>query len=142
MRTNLLGTSNILDVARELSPELFVNFSSSEVYGPQTSGAQENDTTTQGEVKVSRWTYAVSKLAGEHLSLAFHREYGLPVVSVVRFNCTAPPDRRGRRGDLRPLALRNEPITVHNDGSAIRAGLHRRLRGRPRRLFDAPRGHR
>jgi nucleoside-diphosphate-sugar epimerase len=122
MRTNLLGTSNILDVARELSPELFVNFSSSEVYGPETSGAHESDTTTQGEVKVSRWTYAVSKLAGEHLSLAFHREYGLPVVSVRPFNVYGPRQiGEGAVQIFAPLALRNEPITVHNDGSAIRA---------------------
>jgi UDP-glucose 4-epimerase len=122
MRTNLLGTSNILDVARDVSPELFVNFSSSEVYGPETSGAQESDTTTQGEVKVSRWTYAVSKLAGEHLSLAFHREYGLPVVSVRPFNIYGPRQiGEGAVQIFAPLALRHEPITVHNDGSQIRA---------------------
>jgi nucleoside-diphosphate-sugar epimerase len=122
MRTNLLGTSNVLDVARAVAPQLFVNFSSSEVYGPSTSGARESDTTTQGEVKVSRWTYAVSKLAGEHLTFAFHREYGLPAASVRPFNVYGP--RQVGEGAV-PIfveaALRNAPITVHNDGSQLRA---------------------
>jgi nucleoside-diphosphate-sugar epimerase len=122
MRTNVLGTSNMLEVANETKPELFVNFSSSEVYGPSTSGAHEGEATTQGEVKVSRWTYAVSKLAGEHLCFAFHRQYGLPVISIRPFNIYGP--RQVGEGAVQifaPLALRHEPITVHNDGSQLRA---------------------
>jgi nucleoside-diphosphate-sugar epimerase len=122
MRTNVLGTSNLLEVALEIRPELFVNFSSSEVYGPSTSGADEADVTVQGEVKVSRWTYSVSKLAGEHLCFAFHREHGLPVVSLRPFNIYGP--RQVGEGAVQifsRLALRNERITVHNDGRQIRS---------------------
>lgn len=122
MRTNVLGTSHLLEAALEIRPELFVNFSSSEVYGPSTSGAAEADVTVQGEVKVSRWTYSVSKLAGEHLCFAFHREHGLPVVSVRPFNIYGP--RQVGEGAVQVfsrLALRNEQITVHNDGRQIRA---------------------
>jgi UDP-glucose 4-epimerase len=122
MRTNVLGTANLLEAAMEIRPELFVNFSSSEVYGPSTSGAEEADVTVQGEVKVSRWTYSVSKLAGEHLCFAFHREHGLPVVSLRPFNIYGP--RQVGEGAVQifsRLALRNERITVHNDGRQIRA---------------------
>lgn len=122
LQTNVLGTNNLLEAARELKPQLFVHFSSSEVYGPSTSGALESDETRQGEVKVSRWTYAVSKLAGEHLCFAFHREHGLPVISVRPFNVYGP--RQVGEGAVQifaPLALRDEPITVHNDGSQLRA---------------------
>ncbi len=122
LRTNMLGTINALEVAREIGAELLVNFSSSEVYGPSTSGAQEADTTSQGEVKVSRWTYAVSKLAGEHLAFAFHREHGLPIISIRPFNIYGP--RQVGEGAVQifaPLALTHQPITVHNDGSQLRA---------------------
>lgn len=122
MRTNVLGTSNLLEVALEIEPELLVNFSSSEVYGPSTSGAEEADVTVQGDVKVSRWTYSVSKLAGEHLCFAFHREHGLPVVSLRPFNIYGP--RQVGEGAVQVfsrLALRDQPITVHNDGRQIRA---------------------
>jgi nucleoside-diphosphate-sugar epimerase len=75
-------------------------------------------------VKVSRWTYAVSKLAGEHLSFAFHREFGLPVASVRPFNVYGP--RQVGEGAV-PIfvarALADEPIVVHNDGSQLRAWL-------------------
>jgi nucleoside-diphosphate-sugar epimerase len=122
MRTNVQGTLNVLQAACETRPELFVNFSSSEVYGPETSGAHESSDTTQGEVKVSRWTYSVSKLAGEHLCFAYHRQHGLPVVSIRPFNIYGP--RQVGEGAVQifaALALRNEPITVHNDGSQLRA---------------------
>lgn len=122
MRTNVLGTANLLEAALEIRPELFVNFSSSEVYGPSTSGADEADVTVQGEVKVSRWTYSVSKLAGEHLCFAFHREHGLPVISVRPFNIYGP--RQVGEGAVQifsRLALRDQRITVHNDGRQIRA---------------------
>jgi len=122
MITNIVGTSHVLEAARQIRPEVLVNFSSSEVYGPETSGAQETDMTTQGPVKVSRWTYSVSKLAGEHLAFAFHRQHGVPVISVRPFNIYGP--RQVGEGAIQvfaPQALRNEPITVHNDGGQIRA---------------------
>ena len=122
MLTNIVGTSHVLEAAREVRPEVLVNFSSSEVYGPETSGAQETDMTTQGHVKVSRWTYSVSKLAGEHMAFAFHRQHGVPVISVRPFNIYGP--RQVGEGAIQvfaPQALRNQPITVHNDGGQIRA---------------------
>jgi UDP-glucose 4-epimerase len=122
MQTNFVGTSHVLEVAREISPELFVNFSTSEVYGPLASGVRECNSTTQGEVKVSRWTYSVSKLAGEHLCFAYQREFSLPVVSIRPFNIYGP--RQVGEGAVQifvPLALRNEPITIHNDGQQIRS---------------------
>ncbi len=122
IETNVVGTSHVLEVARQIRPERFVNFSTSEVYGPIASGVRESDPTTQGEVKVSRWTYSVSKLAGEHLCFAYQREHGLPVVSLRPFNIYGP--RQVGEGAVQifvPLALRGEPITIHNDGQQIRS---------------------
>jgi UDP-glucose 4-epimerase len=125
MRTNVIGTSHLLEAAREIRPELFVYFSTSEVYGSHAAGARESDETTLGAVKVARWTYAVSKLAGEHLSFAFFREHGLPVVSIRPFNIYGP--RQVGEGAVRifaAAALKGETITIHNDGRQIRAWCH------------------
>ena len=51
--------------------------------------------TTIGSVGEARWTYAVSKLAGEHLAHAYHAELGLPTTSVRPFNVYGP----GQIGD-------------------------------------------
>src|SRR4029077_8429299 len=69
-----------------------------------------------------RWTYAVSKLAEEHLAFAYHSEFGLPVTVVRPFNVYGPG--QVGEGALRTFvlrAIRNEPIEIHGDGTQIRA---------------------
>jgi nucleoside-diphosphate-sugar epimerase len=122
METNMLGAANLLRVALEIGRPLFVNFSSSEVYGPWAEAAREGDATAPGPAGVSRWTYAVSKLAAEHLCLAYHREHGLPVISIRPFNVYGP--RQVGEGAVRSFverALRNETLHLHDDGSQRRA---------------------
>ncbi|MFZ3372254.1 MAG: NAD-dependent epimerase/dehydratase family protein, partial [Desulfitobacteriaceae bacterium] len=68
------------------------------------------------------WTYAVSKLAGEHLTHAYHRQYGLPTVTVRPFNIYGP----GQIGEgaiqiFIRKALKNEEIYIFGDGNQIRA---------------------
>ena len=75
MRVNMLGTANALEAARPLKTlERFVNFSTSEVFGTSAFRADKAQTTHIGAVGEARWSYAVSKLAGEHLTRA--RMYG------------------------------------------------------------------
>jgi len=123
MRVNMIGTANVLEAAREL-PDLhrFVDFSTSEVFGQSAFRAEENDTTHIGAVGEARWTYAVSKLAGEHLAKAYHDEYRLPVVTLRPFNIYGPG--QVGEGAIRVFverALRNEEIQIHGDGNQIRA---------------------
>lgn len=122
MEINILGTHNVLDVAKDHDIELFLNFSTSEVYGPYIFRAKEDEPTSQGEVKVQRWTYSVSKLAAEHFCFAYKKKYDLPIVSIRPFNIYGP----GQVGEgavqiFVPLALRNEVIQVTNDGNQIRS---------------------
>ena len=91
MNVNLLGTKNALDAAVQSGTVTrFVDFSTSEVYGPHVYCADENGLTTQGPVGELRWTYAVSKLAGEHLACCYREEFGLPVVTIRPFNVYGP----------------------------------------------------
>jgi len=123
MRVNLLGTANVLEAARRLPAlERIVLFSTSEVFGQSAFRADEADTTRIGAVGEARWTYAVSKLAGEHLAEAYHQEFGTPTVIVRPFNVYGPG--QVGEGALRTFVLRaiaDDEIQIHGDGNQIRA---------------------
>jgi UDP-glucose 4-epimerase len=123
MRVNMIGTANTLEAARDL-PDLnrLIDFSTSEVFGQSAFRAEENHTTHIGAVGEARWTYAVSKLAGEHLAKAYHDEYWMPTVTLRPFNIYGP----GQVGEgaikiFVERALRGEDIEIHGDGNQIRA---------------------
>ena len=77
--------------------ERFVDFSTSEVFGTHAFRVEEGQVTTIGSVGEARWTYAVSKLAGEHMAHAYHDELGLPGGDGAPVQRLRPgPDRRRR----------------------------------------------
>jgi UDP-glucose 4-epimerase len=124
MRVNVLGTANALEAATATGDTLerFVDFSTSEVFGQQAINVEEGHVTTTGSVGEARWTYAVSKLAGEHMTHAYHDELGLPTVTVRPFNVYGPGQIGG--GAIRAFvedALAGRDLTIHGDGSQIRA---------------------
>jgi UDP-glucose 4-epimerase len=124
MRVNLIGTYNALEaaLATQATVERFVEFSTSEVFGTQAIHAREGSVTTIGSVGEARWTYAVSKLAGEHMAHAYHDELGLPTVTVRPFNVFGPGQIGG--GAIRAFieaALAGRDLIIHGDGSQIRA---------------------
>lgn len=123
MRVNLLGTYNVLEVAhREKNIERLIDFSTSEVFGTYAYKVREGDVTTLGAVGEARWTYAVSKLATEHLAHNYFKQFGLPALSIRPFNIYGPGQvGEGAIHNFIKLALQNKEIKIHNDGSQIRA---------------------
>jgi len=123
MRIALLGTSNVLEAAlAQRGTERVIDFSTSEVFGRHAFNVTEGDVTSLGAVGEARWTYAVSKLATEHLTFNYHKEHGLPTCSVRPFNIYGP--RQVGEGAVHHFilrALRGETLGVHNDGGQIRA---------------------
>jgi len=124
MRVNLIGTYNALEAALATrgTVERLIEFSTSEVFGQQAFNVAEGHVTAIGSVGEARWTYAVSKLAGEHMAHAYHDELGLPTVSVRPFNIYGPGQVGG--GAIRAFveaALAGRDLTIHGDGSQIRA---------------------
>jgi nucleoside-diphosphate-sugar epimerase len=123
MRVAMVGTDNALESAREQGGiRRFIDFSTSEVFGRYAYHVTEFDATTLGAVGEARWTYAVAKLATEHLALNYHKEHGLPTCSIRPFNVYGP--RQVGEGAVHHFirrALAGEPLTIHNDGSQIRA---------------------
>src|ERR671931_1755210 len=124
MRVNMIGTSNVLEaaLATKETLERVITFSTSEVFGTHAFRVDETHVTTQGSVGEARWTYAVSKLAGEHLARAYYDEFKIPTVSVRPFNVYGPGQIGGRA--IRAFieaALDGRELAIHGDGSQIRA---------------------
>lgn len=123
MTVNMIGTANALEAAHQArTVERFLEFSTSEVFGSRAYRVDELNETTTGAVGEARWTYAVSKLAGEHLTHAYHREHGLPTVTFRPFNVYGPGQiGEGAISIMIRKALKNEDIYIFGDGSQIRA---------------------
>src|SRR6266508_1670566 len=123
MRVNMPGSAHVLAPAHELGGcERFVCFSTSEVFGTHAFKSEETDRTVMGAVGEARWTYAVSKLAEEHLAHAYFKEFGLPTVVVRPFNIYGPAQiGEGAIHRFVKRALLNEPLEIHGDGTQIRA---------------------
>ena len=123
MKVSLLGTYHVLDSAqRKGDVERLIDFSTSEVFGRYAFRVTEGDATALGAVGEARWTYAVSKLATEHLALNYHKQYDLPALSVRPFNIYGP--RQVGSGAVHHFIVRSlagDDIEIHNDGSQIRA---------------------
>jgi UDP-glucose 4-epimerase len=124
MRVNVIGTYNVLEaaVAARDTVERLIEFSTSEVFGSYAYKVAESHVTPTGSVGDARWTYAVSKLAGEHMAHAYHEEFGVPTVSVRPFNIFGPGQIGG--GAIRAFieaALDGNDLTIHGDGAQIRA---------------------
>jgi UDP-glucose 4-epimerase len=124
MRVNVVGTYHALEAALETRKTLerFVDFSTSEVFGTHAFNVSEGQVSTIGSVGEARWTYAVSKLAGEHMAHAYHDEFGVPAVTVHPFNIYGPGQiGEGAIHAFIEAALAGRDLTIHGDGSQIRA---------------------
>ena len=122
-KVNMIGAYNVLEAATKLDNlERFIYFSTSEVFGSYAYKLNEKDNTTIGEVGEARWTYAISKLAGEHLAYSYSSEFGIPIVIIRPFNIYGP----GQVGEgaihiFITRAIKNEDIQIHGDGDQIRS---------------------
>lgn len=123
MEVALIGTYNVLRAAMEQpSLERLIDFSTSEVFGRFADNVKESDPTPIGPTGEPRWTYAAAKLAGEHLAFAYHRQTGLPVVTIRPFNIFGPMQVGiGAIHLFIKNALKGEPMRVNNGGGQVRS---------------------
>ncbi|MDF1683494.1 MAG: NAD-dependent 4,6-dehydratase LegB [Legionellaceae bacterium] len=83
--TNIKGTLNILQAARELGVERVVHTSTSEVYGTAQFVPITEEHPLQGQSP-----YSASKIAADQLAYSFYTSFGLPVVIARPFNTYGP----------------------------------------------------
>jgi UDP-glucose 4-epimerase len=123
LETNIQGTEVVLRLARRYHKKVLLA-STSEVYGKSAElPFREDADRVMGPTIKSRWSYAESKAIDEFLGLAYHKQFGLPVV-ICRFFNTVGPRQTGTYGMVIPRlvqqALREEPLTVYGDGQQSR----------------------
>ena len=123
LTVNIIGTWRLLEAAVASGKiKRFIDFSTSEVFGSYAYKVREGDVATLGAVGEARWTYAVSKLATEHMAFTWMKEYGLPTVTIRPFNIYGP--RQVGEGAIHHFikrAVAGEDLTIHNDGAQIRS---------------------
>ncbi|MCL6457975.1 MAG: dTDP-glucose 4,6-dehydratase [Gorillibacterium sp.] len=121
VRTNVLGTQVLLDVARKYSVTKFVQVSTDEVYG--SLGA--TGLFTEETPLTPNSPYSASKAGGDLLVRAHHETFGLPV-NITRCSNNYGPYQFPEK--LIPLmisrALTNQPLPIYGDGMNIRDWLY------------------
>jgi UDP-glucose 4-epimerase len=125
LTTNFYGTHNVLEACLKHHTKKVIFGSTSEVYGrnPRMPLVEDSDRVL-GPATVDRWSYSVSKSAGEHLCNAYFKMHGLPVTILRYFNIYGP---RSRMSDYAGVVsifirsiLRGEPPIVHGSGLQTR----------------------
>jgi dTDP-glucose 4,6-dehydratase len=125
VNTNVIGTFNLLELALERSEEAghfrFHHVSTDEVYG----SLGPTGYFTESSPHRPNSPYSASKAASDHFVRAYHKTYGLNVVTTNCSNNYGPyqfPEK------LIPLMIRNAkaglPLPVYGDGKNVRDWLH------------------
>lgn len=83
--TNVYGTLNVLQAARELDVKRIVHTSTSEVYGTAQVVPIDERHPLQGQSP-----YSATKIAADQLALSYHRSFGTPVTVIRPFNTYGP----------------------------------------------------
>jgi UDP-glucose 4-epimerase len=123
LKTNIVGTDNVLELANKYKSKVLIT-STSEVYGKSDKlPFHETADRLMGPTQISRWGYATSKAIDEFYGLAFFREKKLPVVIARCFN-TVGPRQTGQYGMVLPkfvkAALLDQPIIIYGSGKQTR----------------------
>ena len=124
LRTNTKGVENVLEYARRVGARC-VLASTSDVYGANSDVPfSEESHAVIGSSISARWAYAVSKLQGEHLALAYQEAYDVPATILRIFGAYGPNHHLSWWGGPVPVfinsVLASEPIPIHGDGSQTR----------------------
>ena len=120
IRTNIVGTVNLLNASLKHNVEKFMHISTDEVYGSIESGSFTEETNYD-----PRNPYSASKASSDHFVRAFHNTYGLPTVIT---NCSNNYGPRQHKEKLIPQTILNllndKKIPVYGDGKQIRDWLY------------------
>ena len=121
IKTNMLGTQVLLDVARENKITKYVQISTDEVYG----SLGETGYFTEETPISPNSPYSASKAAGDLLVKAYHETYGLNV-NITRCSNNYGPYHFPEK--LIPLmvtnAIEGKELPIYGDGKNIRDWLH------------------
>ncbi|AWX33440.1 dTDP-glucose 4,6-dehydratase [Methanosphaera sp. BMS] len=120
VKSDVLGTQNLLELVREYDVERYIQISTDEVYGSILEGSfKETDNIDPSS------PYSASKAGGDLLVNAYYKTYGIPVIITRSSNNFGP---RQFPEKLIPLfilkALHDEPLPVYGDGQNVRDWIY------------------
>ena len=119
-RNNIQATQRLLEACRDRPIRRFIYASSSSVYGDEVPRPTPETALTK---PVS--PYGVTKLAGEHLSMLYHRNFGVPSVSLRYFTVYGPRPRPDMAFCIFSRAiLSGETVHMFGDGEQSRGFTH------------------
>lgn len=111
IENNIKSALSMLEYAREHMPQVFVQFSTDEVYG---SNSPDADIEEWGTILPSN-PYAGSKAAQEAIAISYWRTYNLPVVITNTNNIIGPgQDVEKFVPKIVKAVLRGEEVTIHS----------------------------
>ena len=117
LRTNLVGTINVLEAARQAGVSKIVNASSACIYGQAQNPPSDEDAAPHNP----NWSYGASKLAAEKYAQIFSHDYGFSVFSL-RYGITY--GQREWYGRVLTIFLKrlleNKPPVVFGAGDQLR----------------------
>ena len=126
LSANILGTHQLLEIAKQQNIENFLYFSSGEIYGEVSEKnipTKEHDYGYIDPIQV-RSCYAESKRMGENMCIAYAHQFGLSVMIVRPFHIYGPGIKLddGRVfSDFVANIVNEKDIIIRSKGSAIRA---------------------
>ncbi len=126
VRNNIDLVLNMLEYAREVKPEAFIQISTDEVYGP-TEG--KNDGYREWDAKIPSNPYAASKSCQEELAIAWWRAFGVPVIITNTMNNVSEMQSASKYPVIVQKAVaKGQEITIHGDENGIgsRSYIHSR----------------
>ena len=117
VRNNTELMLNMLELSRKLEPEVFLHFSTDEVYGPAPKDSKGH---AEWEAIKPSNPYSASKAIQESLAFAWWRSYNVPVIITNTMNNFGEMQAPSKFPAMIQQKLeRNEPITVHAAGGEI-----------------------
>ncbi len=126
VQNNIALVLNMLELARKIKPEVFIQISTDEVYGP-TEG--KNDGYKEWDTKTPSNPYAASKSCQEELCIAYWRAFGIPLIITNTMNNFGEMQSASKYPVMVQKAIASEEeITIHGDENGIgsRSYIHSR----------------
>lgn len=114
---NISLVLNMLEYAREIKPEVFIQISTDEVYGP-TEG--KNDGYKEWDAKIPSNPYAASKSCQEELCIAWWRAFGIPLIITNTMNNWGQMQSASKYPVIiQKKLMAGEEVTIHGDEEGI-----------------------
>lgn len=116
---NVVATTNMLDFARRVPCEKFVNFSTDEVFGPAPKGTRYDE-----EARYNAGNpYAATKAGAAQMGISYHNTYKLPVITTHTMNVIGERQHPEKFVPMTIAKVNNgEVVTIHADKTRTQAG--------------------